>query len=223
MDLYTVMQFLATASFIAVLMACLTVLFALGEKGSPSSSYRLDATDETAARVEIRHKRSGKVLWRMVGIDFQDADLFHANLQGADLRGADLRGADLRGADLRGGDLRGPWWSLVQECGAIWLMWLLLGPVLMNLFRQYRISPWEESMGWLPVLTVISVINTFRAFGHWRQSREGVVNLRGADLQVADLQGAVLVGARLTGALYDDRTLWSSGFDPRRHGAVLDG
>jgi uncharacterized protein YjbI with pentapeptide repeats len=60
-------------------------------------------------------------------------------------------------------------------------------------------------------------------------------NLGGANLHKADLTGtgmrhAVLVGANLTGAdltgaslawaIYDARTQWPAGFDPRAHGAV---
>jgi hypothetical protein len=50
-------------------------------------------------------------------------------------------------------------------------------------------------------------------------------NLSGANLSGATLSGAVLLGANLRGvnlrhALYDDRTLWPPGFNPRAHGAT---
>lgn len=46
-------------------------------------------------------------------------------------------------------------------------------------------------------------------------------NLTGASLYGADLSGASLGGAKLKDALYDRRTIWPKGFDPRRAGAVL--
>jgi hypothetical protein len=61
------------------------------------------------------------------------------------------------------------------------------------------------------------------------------MRLDGADLQGADLRGAnfheatvddfkwgatVSSGAILTGAIYDARTVWPDGFDPRQYGAV---
>ena len=40
-----------------------------------------------------------------------------------------------------------------------------------------------------------------------------------AELREADLSGADLRGADLSGALYDARTAWPDGFNPRSHGA----
>jgi hypothetical protein len=50
-------------------------------------------------------------------------------------------------------------------------------------------------------------------------------DLTGADLREAmvtgtDLSGANLTNAQVTGAIYNRRTRWPQGFDPRRHGAV---
>lgn len=72
--------------------------------------------------IEIRHKKTGKILLRVEadtlaradlqgadlrGADLVDDDLGSSNLRDADLRGADLRGADLSGASLHGANLRG--------------------------------------------------------------------------------------------------------------------
>jgi uncharacterized protein YjbI with pentapeptide repeats len=46
-------------------------------------------------------------------------------------------------------------------------------------------------------------------------------NLRDADLRGANLGGALLAQADLTGAVYNRRTVWPTGFDPREHGALL--
>jgi uncharacterized protein YjbI with pentapeptide repeats len=73
----------------------------------------------------------------------------------------------------------------------------------------------------------------------WRQevSRHAPADLRYADLRGADLTetelnqadlrgtnlaGAKLDGAKLAGAVYDRHTRWPAGFDPRKHGAVLE-
>jgi uncharacterized protein YjbI with pentapeptide repeats len=50
-------------------------------------------------------------------------------------------------------------------------------------------------------------------------------NLEGAHLEDADLTGidAVdLIGLKLTGARYNSRTRWPAGFDPLKHGALLE-
>ena len=90
----------------------------------PASAGR--GLEDTMARIEIRHRSTGAVLYAgdgesvlevvaaavQGGADLRGANLGGANLRGADLGGADLRGADLGGADLaranlRGADLRG--------------------------------------------------------------------------------------------------------------------
>jgi hypothetical protein len=70
------------------------------------------ADREAGPWVEIRHRASGRVIWRVPGESLRGADLRRAPLQGADLRGVDLREANLQiatliDADLRGADLRG--------------------------------------------------------------------------------------------------------------------
>src|SRR2546423_14368210 len=45
-------------------------------------------------------------------------------------------------------------------------------------------------------------------------------DLRGADLSGANLGGALLGGADLAGAIYDLRTIWPAGFNPKAHGAL---
>jgi len=79
------------------------------------------------AVIEIKHRRTGKVLFRdeeaeslrdavvkaianrqsLSGADLSGADLSGADLSGADLRSADLSGAYLSGADLRSAYLSG--------------------------------------------------------------------------------------------------------------------
>ena len=48
-------------------------------------------------------------------------------------------------------------------------------------------------------------------------------NLRRAVLHNADLTGADLQGADLTGAVFDSRTRWPKGVDPRQRGALFLG
>jgi len=50
---------------------------------------------EEEGMIEIRHKRTGCVLWVVNLADLQEADLQEADLRGADIRGANIRGADL--------------------------------------------------------------------------------------------------------------------------------
>ncbi len=62
--------------------------------------------------VAIRHRESGKVLYRhgadsLRGADLSGTDLAGADLAGADLRNANLWRANLLGADLSGADLSG--------------------------------------------------------------------------------------------------------------------
>ena len=72
--------------------------------------------------IEIRDRKTGKLLQRVAvntleranlahaqlrRANLQGANLARANLTGAYLRGADLAGANLRRANLRGTDLRG--------------------------------------------------------------------------------------------------------------------
>ena len=58
------------------------------------------------ARIEIRHRSTGAVLY--AGDGESVLEVVAATVQGgADLRGADLARADLRGADLYGADLGG--------------------------------------------------------------------------------------------------------------------
>lgn len=73
--------------------------------------------------MEIRHRKTGQLLYHareetLAGADLRLIGLHGAALDGADLAGADhfgsrLQGADLSGADLRGADLRG-----ANLCGA---------------------------------------------------------------------------------------------------------
>jgi hypothetical protein len=55
--------------------------------------------------VEIKHRLTGKVIFRVKAKTLRGADLEYTNLRNADLRGAYLMGADLRGTDLSDADL----------------------------------------------------------------------------------------------------------------------
>ena len=57
--------------------------------------------------IPIRHRKSGRVLYRLAGERLAGANLAFLSLRGADLQGADLRGANLTGARLQEADLRG--------------------------------------------------------------------------------------------------------------------
>jgi uncharacterized protein YjbI with pentapeptide repeats len=46
-------------------------------------------------------------------------------------------------------------------------------------------------------------------------------NLTGADLTKTDLTEAVLFKAKLKNAVYDSKTKWPAGFDPKAGGAQL--
>lgn len=56
--------------------------------------------------MEIKHKRTGKVLLVVKGSTLRGADLRGADLRGADLDYADMEGANLQGAELIGASLK---------------------------------------------------------------------------------------------------------------------
>ena len=57
--------------------------------------------------IEIKHQKTGKVLFNVHADTLKGADLAGANLSGADLMWANLTDANLSGANLTGADLRG--------------------------------------------------------------------------------------------------------------------
>lgn len=83
---------------------------------------RKNGTDAGAAKIEIRHRKTGEVLLAVEcdslekleldgvdlrGADLRGANLYYSSLSNVNLRDADLRGANLFGVDLRASDLRG--------------------------------------------------------------------------------------------------------------------
>jgi uncharacterized protein YjbI with pentapeptide repeats len=118
--------------------------------------------------------------------------------QGADLRGAVLYATDLTNVDLRDADLQGADLHDARLRGATLWSTCLAGADLRH-----------------ADLRGVSGVS---------------VNLHSASLDGADLAGATLTGAdlsdtrltstRLAGAIYDPRTRWPAGFDPRQRGAI---
>jgi Pentapeptide repeats (8 copies) len=73
--------------------------------------------------IEIRHRKTRRLLRQveadtLAGADLSGAQLSDADLRGQDLRGANLAGACLASADLRGADLRGADLRDANLCGA---------------------------------------------------------------------------------------------------------
>jgi uncharacterized protein YjbI with pentapeptide repeats len=126
--------------------------------------------------------------------DLRKASLADANLQGADLLGATLQGAHLGGAQLREANL-----------GGVHLQEANLGDANLQGVRLNGVN-----------LQGASLVGA---------------QLEGAFLGGAQLQGALLVGANLQKASLDHaqfmnvhanaKTIWPTGFDPRRAGVVL--
>jgi uncharacterized protein YjbI with pentapeptide repeats len=162
--------------------------------------------------MEIRHRKSGRLLCRSVGGDggrrLTDADLVGAALAGADLRGTDLHASDLRGSDLRGVDLRDADLRGVRLAGAglalpaSTCVFTSLSNLLLFILLTGRWYPW-----WLNYNLLLAAIFALFALYLLLGDRSPFVD--------ADLTGAKLENAR-----YDDRTKWPPGFDPRSAGAV---
>lgn len=139
-------------------------------------------------------------------LDLPRVDLRRADLRGANMRHANLRSANLADADLSGGDLRGA--HLRSAC--------LRGACLRHANLRYvRLRGADLSHADLRDADLTGV--SFRG-----------VTLRGADLRGADLTTANLLSvdpvrldrrvadlphAWLASVLYDENTLWPSGFD----------
>ena len=168
-----------------------------------------DSTQDVL-RVWRRDKNlTGAVLTgeNLTGADLPGADLSGADLSGADLRDADLSGADLSGADLTGADLRGADLRYANLTGADLTGAKLYGAMLDG-----------------ADLTRADLTRAKLTFAYLSRAKLPGADLRGADLIGAYLYGADLTGADLTGAdprravldgiIYDDSTIWPSGFTP---------
>jgi pentapeptide repeat protein len=198
----------------------------LGTDGSAAyvgrSAGRVVA-DDLDPKVEIKHKKTGKVLWRMAGNSLEGADLYRANLSGADLLGADLCGADLRGADLCRAALGSPWWRLGRAMFHIAMASGVMVPVLANLaLRAHLVSP-ADTRSMVRVAIITGIINGLSLLATSRSAAHKGIRMRGANCQCANFSGAVLCSARLDGAIYDASTRWPRGFDPEQHGAMRVG
>lgn len=148
--------------------------------------------------MEIQHKDTGGVLWRVGADSLEGASLARADLRGAGLAGANLRGVDLRGADLRGADLHGAiltganLWG--EPVGAGWmradtltgerltgLLGTLAAPVGLMASLVLGYGAWGLAPGLLVTLGLAA-----RAGQHMWTRLEG-----------ADLRGAILTSVRL--------------------------
>jgi hypothetical protein len=126
-----------------------------------------------------------------------------APLAGADLRCADLRRTNLRGAHLQRGYLKGASLAFADLTGA----------------------DMRGAQMWIADLTGAHLERADLTGANLHMARLRGADLRHATLRQADLRGANLTGSDMTGAtltraLYDARTRWPAGFNPRRHGAV---
>lgn len=117
-------------------------------------------------------------------------------LNGALMRGARLSGAHLRGANLYESNLVGA---------------DLTGADL------------RDAELWGTTLRLADLADASLAGAGLADVDLSAANLKGADLTGARLEGGDgFEGANLTGAVYNRRTCWPSGFDPRKHGARLE-
>ncbi len=142
------------------------------------------------------------------GANLEGADLFKAHLSAADLEGASLRGAGLLLADLNDTVL---WGANVE--GARLYGANLEGAALKGANMKHAGltgANLKDAGLHGAVLTGADLTGA---------NLEGA-GLEGANLEGANLQGANLRGAVLLNALYDEATIWPSGFDVAAQGAV---
>jgi len=166
---------------------------------------RLQRPNQDLRAVDLRgHILAGGALFGAIleGVDLSGQFLVGANLAGADLRRASLQKANASGALLREADLSGA---------------VLRG-------ARLRGANLEKT----------TLVGADLSGANLEAAQLRSVDLTDADLTNADLTGAVLDGALLRGAdlsgarmgtrrfahvVYDDRTIWPSGFDPNAAGA----
>ena len=140
----------------------------------------------------------------LTGADLAFATLGYASLAGASLSGATLAGASLGFADLTDADLTGAILTGVQSRQitgtplALPTNWLLV--------NGYLVGPGANLAGAELDDANLSGVNLSFSF-------LTNASLIMADLTSADLIGASLSNADLSGALYDEFTLYPSGFD----------
>ncbi|MFN3649551.1 MAG: pentapeptide repeat-containing protein [Armatimonadota bacterium] len=161
--------------------------------------------------LEIRHKRSGKLLYRsddwrvdargreLIGAHLSGWSLREARLRGVDLRGSSLDGADLSGADLRGARFRGASFrdAVAIPAGALAALLLAFAGTTPSIWRNWWLNP-SLYFGVMVAGALVVSLRSDRAL----------------------FEDATLDGAQLDGAHYDRETTWPRGFDPQAHGAV---
>ena len=130
---------------------------------------------------------------RLSEADLNGADLYGANLQGAVLQKAILGGTNLNNANLQGAYLQGAYLQQADLNGAD-----LRGSKLQRTGLQG-----VDLSGALLDEADLSGANLSSA------------NLCQADLELADLRGI-----KLEGTIYNNKTVWPDGFDPKAAGAI---
>lgn len=136
--------------------------------------------------IEIRHRKTGKVLQR---VDAEE--LAACDLKGADLRGADLRDAHLTRANLEGADLRG---ALLTDAD-------LVGANLRGVqFQNADLEGAELGNADLREANLSGSV--------LRYARMSAADLRGANLRGANLRKATMRHIR-----YNEQTRWPWFFD----------
>ena len=142
------------------------------------------------------------------GVKFRNANLMRADFQSANFAGADFLSAKLTGANLRGASLDGAILVLANFEEADLLNANITGAFLLR--AKVAGANLAEAN-----LTGANLQQAdFAGTILWK------ANLEGADLAGANITGANLGGANLKGVVYDDKTRWPDGFDPKSAGAI---
>jgi uncharacterized protein YjbI with pentapeptide repeats len=151
----------------------------------------------------------------LAGANFTNANLYHADLSGADLRHARLDGLTSSFLILQRADLAGA--SIVRG--------ELSHGVLVD--AKFTNAIMTDARLWSAVLAGADFsgadLSRAKLYGSNAADTDFAdANLRNADFRNANLRGtdlsrATLDGAMFSGAMYDCRTRFAQGFDPRTH------
>lgn len=143
------------------------------------------------------------------GVNFGFANLSDAILVGANLNSADLALSDLRNTTMMSTDLRNA--RLFKAD--------LTGATILNLGLSGAMASGGVDLSGADMIGAkLSGLNLSGA--NLSESKLSLADLSGARLLKADLSSADLTDAVLNGTLYDEFTLWPSGFDPEAVGAI---
>lgn len=172
------------------------------------------------------------------GADLHNADLGEAHLWGADLSRANLSGTNLNGADLSWTDLNFAKIDNTTQIDAKWrLVWEIVnhrraGRALhgVDLSKaDLHKAQLEDANLFRADLRVAELWGAILINADLREADLSETNLQWSVLAFSQLNGAKLHGANLSGtnltkvdltdAVYDDATIWPSGFDPQTAGA----